>query len=100
MPTLTVALPNPTADGGVASTLEWTAAAATGGYMDVTTGVPMSCVSTLGFNVAPTQFAADPPTSCPGQTPPDAGSPSTLDAGSPNDAATTNASDAATDAGP
>jgi Cytochrome c554 and c-prime len=92
MPTLSVALPNPTADGGVASTLEWTAATATGGYTDVTTGVPMSCVSTLSFNIAPTQFAADPPTSCPGQTPP----PPPNDAGAPpaSDAATT------TDAGP
>jgi hypothetical protein len=68
MPTLTVALPNPTADGGVATSLEWTAATAKGGYVDVPTGAPMSCVTTLNFNVAPTQFASNPPSSCPGQT--------------------------------
>ncbi len=69
MPTLTVALPNPV-DGGVATSLEWTPAAATGGFTDSvqTPGVPMTCVSTVTFNVnAPTPRAEEVPVTCAGQ---------------------------------
>ncbi len=66
IPTLTVALPNQEADGGEATSLEWTAAAAMPGTDTLAGGVPMSCVSTLNFNVgAGAPRAADPPTSCP-----------------------------------
>ncbi len=68
IPTLTVALPNPTEDGGIATSLTWTPQTAISGFIDATQGaamLPMSCVTTLNFNVnATTPFASDPPKTC------------------------------------